>query len=77
MIRVYSVYDKVAQKYNPPFVTENDETAKRSFFQACKNSPFGSDFSLYYIGEFADTESGKLLPDYEFICNAPVSAEVS
>lgn len=71
MIRVYTVYDKVAQKYNPPFVSENDESAKRGFFHACKTSPFGSDFSLFYIGEFGDLETGKILPDYQFVCNAP------
>lgn len=76
MINVYCVYDKVSGVYNPPFVSENDESAKRSFFHACKSSPFGADFALYYVGQFGNNEDGAITPDFKFITNAPASSEV-
>ena len=65
LIRLYSVYDRVARVYADPFVSVNDATAARSFTLA-QSSPdtmlFASpgDFQLWYIGSI-DNISGELL----------------
>ena len=70
MKNLYSVYDKVAGIYNPPFVAENVETAKRAFNNAMEKSPFSSDMALYVLGSFADDTDGVITPcKPEFICN--------
>lgn len=65
LVRLYSVYDRVARVYADPFVSVNDETASRSFTlaQASPDSMlFASpqDFQLWYIG-CLDNSLGELL----------------
>lgn len=75
MKNLYSVYDKVAGIYNPPFVAENDETAIRAFNNAMTKNPFSNDMALYKLGSFNDDMDGVITaikPD--FICNAQVKA---
>ena len=74
MINLYSVYDKVAGKYNPPFVAENQQTAVRAFNNAMKNNPFKGDMALYVVGSFNDDTDGVITPQTEFICNSIVEA---
>ena len=65
LIRLYSIYDRVACVYADPFVSVNDATAARSFTLA-QSSPdtmlFASpqDYQLWYIGSL-DNTSGELL----------------
>lgn len=65
LIRMYSVYDRVAQIYAEPFVSPNDATAARAF-NIAQSSPesmlYASpcDFQLWYIGSM-DNTSGELL----------------
>lgn len=49
---LYTVYDKTALTYSPPFTAANDATAKRSFKEMIKNHPYKTDMELYYIGQF-------------------------
>lgn len=71
LIRLYSIFDRVARVYADPFVSINDATAVRSFTLA-QSSPdnmlFASpaDFQLWYIGSM-DNTSGDILcfDDYE------------
>ena len=37
-MRLYSVYDKVSQRYNAPYSEVNDAAAVRSFNLACRDS---------------------------------------
>ena len=65
LIRLYSVFDRVARVYADPFVSPNDATAARAFSIA-QSSPdtmlYASpqDFQLWYIGSL-DNASGELL----------------
>lgn len=65
LIRLYSVYDRVAQIYAEPFTAVNDATAARSFTIA-QSSPESmlyaspGDFQLWYLGSM-DNNSGELL----------------
>lgn len=65
LIRLYSIYDRVAHVYADPFVSVNDYTAARSFTLA-QASPESmlyaapADFQLWYIGSM-DNSSGELL----------------
>lgn len=74
MLRLYSIYDKVAGKYNPPFVAENQQVAERAFHNAMKNNPFKGDMALYIVGFFNDDTDGIITPGTSFICNSIVEA---
>lgn len=65
LIRLYSIYDRVACVYADPFVSVNDATAARAFTIALASpdtmlyaSP--QDYQLWYIGSL-DNNSGELL----------------
>lgn len=65
LIRLYSVYDRVARIYADPFSSPNDATAVRTFTlaQASPESMLFAapqDFQLWYIGSL-DNASGELL----------------
>lgn len=67
MIRnLYSVRDAKASVFCPPFVSHNDNTAKRDFWHAGqdKTTQLGQhpeDFSLWLVGQI-DDDKGTLLP---------------
>lgn len=61
---VYSIFDAAAGIFTSPTVDISDESAMRSFLQACSNSQSimnfkPSDFSLYQVGYF-DSDTGEL-----------------
>ena len=62
LIRLYSVYDRVAQIYAEPFVSPNDATAARAF-NIAQSTPesmlYASplDYQLWFVGSF-DNSSG-------------------
>lgn len=66
MMKLYYVFDSVAQVYTAPFAAPNDAVALRSF-TAAVNTPghsFGEnpeDFSLMVAGDF-DEVSGEIIP---------------
>lgn len=72
LIRLYSIYDRVARIYADPFVSINDATASRSFTLA-QSSPDSmlyaspSDYQLWYLGSM-DNASGELLSVDAFEC---------
>lgn len=56
-MKIYSIYDKGAERYGNPFVSPNHNVALREFMMACKEpkSPmamFPNDIALAYLGEF-------------------------
>ena len=59
--KVYSVRDDLAEVFNNPFLSINDDTAKRDFMQGAMESNIKNDIALYCIGEFNDN-SGLLVP---------------
>lgn len=61
-LRVYSIYDSVAQVFNRPFTEINDGTAIRSFNQNAASQPHKNDYTLFRLGEFVD-HSGMLIPE--------------
>lgn len=66
MMKLYSIYDKVAKRYNAPFMCENEEVAKRSFNASVKGLEWAFDFELYQLGDI-DLETGKITPNLVFI----------
>lgn len=65
LIRLYSIYDRVASVYADPFTSVNDASAARAFTIA-QQSPDSmlyaapQDFQLWYLGSL-DNKSGDLL----------------
>jgi hypothetical protein len=63
---IFSIYDNVANVYEPPFTEKNKGTAIRriqDLIQNNQNSPyakFPDNFALYHIGYF-DTDDGSIL----------------
>lgn len=65
LVRLYSVYDRVAQVYADPFSSPNDASAARAFklAQASPDSMLyasPTDYQLWYLGSM-DNSSGELL----------------
>jgi len=58
-LQVFSIFDKIAKAYMPPFFMPNIGMAIRAFGDDCRN-PQGNlfkhsaDFELHHIGEFND-----------------------
>lgn len=70
MKKLYCVYDNVAGVYNPPFVAENEASAKRAFDNAMTKNPFAKDMALYALGNFNDDTDGSISAiKPEFVCN--------
>lgn len=64
LIRLYSVYDRVAHVYTEPFSSPNDASAARAFTLASSDadsllSASPQDYSLWYIG-CLDNNAGEL-----------------
>lgn len=65
LIRLYSIYDRVARVYADPFVSVNDATAARAFTLA-QSSPdtmlYASpgDYQLWFVGSL-DNTTGNLI----------------
>lgn len=66
MMKLFSIYDKVAKRYNAPFMCENEEVAKRSFNASVKGLDWAFDFELYQVGDI-DVETGIITPNVIFI----------
>jgi len=65
-LRAYSIYDRKALQYHPPFFASTDGSAVRSFQELANdtNTQVGrhpGDFTLYYVGEY-DDQVGRMLP---------------
>lgn len=66
MVRCYSVFDRKALNYMPPFYAPTDGAAVRSLSDAVSdaNSQLGrhpNDYVLYFVGEFDDSK-GAMIP---------------
>lgn len=67
MLQVYTLHDRVADTYTPPFYASNDEEAIRSVRYQLYSSPtsqlsvFSADYALMLIGSF-DDQTGQLRP---------------
>lgn len=59
--RLYTVHDKAAGSFGPPFVASSDVHAIRSFAVQVNNKDsflngWPQDYDLYYVGHFDDTD---------------------
>lgn len=63
-IKLYVMYDRVAEKASVPTPSENDATAARDFSRAIADHPpeIQLDFQLLYVGRF-DTRTSTLKPE--------------
>lgn len=60
---LYTIYDQKTREYLHPFMSINEDTAKRDFYNTMSQIPNMSqhpqDFALYQIGSF-ETDSGEI-----------------
>ena len=69
-LRLYSIYDSKAEQFSPPQVYHNDMLALRGF-EAIVNDDkmlickYPEDFSLYYVGNFGDTDGRYYIEHYD------------
>lgn len=61
-IRLYSIYDRLAEEYGPLFMQLNDEVARRQYYAslAKMDDTLVDDYALYYLGEY-DTSTGRIV----------------
>lgn len=80
VLNLYSIFDKKAAAYIPPFFMHNDQVALR----ACANCVADpthqwhmnpGDYDLYRLGIFDDA-SGEIVPDMQFIVSLTTFVEV-
>ena len=75
MQKLYTLHDVKAQTYNPPFPAGNHALAKRMVADIAVdlNTSVGrhpSDFRLYFVGEYDDSNANfALLPIIEHVCD--------
>lgn len=61
VVRLYSVFDRVAQQFSPISEAVNDAVAYRMYKQALKDNPNREDYQVMFIGSF-DNVKGVLSP---------------
>ena len=57
IVKLYSVFDSVAEEFGPIYSCKNDEVAKRAFHELIKDSSSSLDYDLYFLGTF-NTDTG-------------------
>lgn len=67
LLKAYSIYDRKALQYHPPFFASTDGAAMRSFSDLANdtNTSVGShpgDYVLYFVGTYSDID-GSLQPN--------------
>lgn len=55
-MELYSIKDKVGNKFGPLMEQLNDAVAIRTFKQMMKDNPFSEDYELHYIGGFKESD---------------------
>lgn len=76
-MNMYSVYDRVAEKFMGMFESINDGTAMRAFTAACKDGQMKQapgDYQLYKIGQF-DENKGTFANTFRKICDGKPEKE--
>jgi len=66
-MRIYSVYDKKAQFYSPPFYVRTEEEAWRALAMVLQNPEHAftqntEDYILWYLGKFND-QNGSIISE--------------
>lgn len=77
-LKMYSVFDKSANAYLPPFCTGTEATAIRAFSDSVKDTTHAfyrnpQDYFLYFVGVFNDDLGFLGLPDNSSQAEAKVS----
>lgn len=70
-MKIYGIFDKVADCFAPPFVAKNDGVASRMFLQSCRKMSNVDDLSLHCLGDWNDED--KMFP---FVSKASVEIPV-
>lgn len=57
---IYTVYDTKARAYLPPWISLNDDTARRAFAEAANTrghqfQKYAADYILFRVGDFDDS----------------------
>lgn len=74
---MFSVYDRVAEKFMGMFESINDGTATRAFYAACKDGQMAQapeDYQLYKIGQF-DEDKGTFANTLRKICDGKPNSD--
>lgn len=61
VVRLYSVFDRVANSFSPISEAVNDGVAWRMYRSVMKDNPNAADFQVLYVGSF-DNVKGILIP---------------
>ena len=64
--KLYSVKDTVSGNFSDIQIFNNDEVAKRWFFNLCAESKISRDLQLYYLGDY-DVQTAIIIPSVEYI----------
>lgn len=56
VVRLYALYDRVAQEFSPIAEFRNDGLAYRAFKDALKDNPHADDFKPLFLGEYDKTK---------------------
>lgn len=75
LVKMFTMRDRKSAMYGNPFVSHNEQTAKRDFNAFCRlpeNQYLSGDMELYSLGTF-DSDTGELISyKPEFICGGEV-----
>ena len=55
-MKIYGIFDVVADCFAPPFVAKNDGVASRMFLQSCRKMSNVGDLKLYCLGDWNDED---------------------
>ena len=61
-MKMFSIYDTVAEVFNKPFTEVNNASAIRAFTESLDQVKHKTDYALYRVGEF-DEQSGVIKPE--------------
>ena len=59
-MKIYVIYDVVAQQGSNLFEAKNDAVALRQFNRLVKDSDFAQEFKLWYVGEYTAEEDPEI-----------------
>lgn len=65
LYNVYSVYDKTAEEFGPPFVAVNDGVAKREFKNLGIPEALKDEYELHMLCTY-DSKTGDLIPEIKY-----------
>lgn len=74
IMRLYTIFDRVAQESGPSFEAKTDGVARRKYDLQLASSPYREDFELLCIGEI-DHESNVLQGLVPYVVQVPAASD--